>query len=277
VKETATQQSTYALGHSEQELERLSRQAQAFEPFTRQLLQQAEMSAGMRVLDVGCGSGDVAFLAADLVGPTGEVIGADRAAAAVQRATTRAQARDLRNVQFLEGDPTEMRFERPFDAVIGRLVLMYYPDPVDAVRRLAERVREGGLIIFQEFDVANCRSLPLAPTFERHTSWIKRTLSATGARTQLGLELYSVFVAAGLAGPKMRMDAVIGGGPDCPVYELVAEVTGSLLPVMEKLKIATATEVDVSSLAQRLRDEVVAARGVVLSPGLIGAWSRKLS
>jgi SAM-dependent methyltransferase len=276
MKETGTHQSTYALGHSEQELERLSRQAQVFEPFTRQLLQQAGISAGMRVLDVGCGSGDVAFLAADLVGPTGEVIGTDRAAAAAQRATARAQARDLQNVKFLEGDPAEMQFDRPFDAVIGRLVLMYYPDPVDALRRLAGHVREEGLIIFQEFDIANCRSLPLAPAYERHIRWIKQTLNATGARTQLGLELYSVYVAAGLPGPTMRMDALIGGGPDCPAYDLVAEVTRSLLPVMEKLKIATATEVDISSLAQRLRDEVVSAKGVVLSPGLIGAWSRQL-
>jgi hypothetical protein len=83
-------------------------------------------------------------------------------------------------------------------------------------------------------------------------------------------------VAAGLPGPTMRMDALIGGGPGCPAYELVADVTRSLLPVMEKLKIATATEVDVSSLAQRLRNEVVAAKGVVRSPGLIGAWSRRL-
>jgi ubiquinone/menaquinone biosynthesis C-methylase UbiE len=164
MKETATHQSTYALGHSEQELERLSRQAQVFEPFTRQLLQQAGINAGMRILDVGCGSGDVAFLAADLVGATGEVVGTDRAAAAVQRATARAQARDLRNVSFLEVDPAEMQFDRPLDAVIGRLVLMYYPDPVGTVRRLAGHVREGGLIIFQEFDIANCRSLPLAPT-----------------------------------------------------------------------------------------------------------------
>ena len=87
------------------------------------------------------------------------------------------------------------------------------------------------------------------------------------------MELHSVFVAAGLPGPTMRMDALIGGGPDCPAYELVAEVTKSLLPVMEKSKIATAAEIDVSSLRQRLRDEVVAARGVVLSPALIGAWS----
>ena len=275
MEETASQQSTYALGHSEQEFERLNRQSQAFEPFTRQLLQQSGISAGMRVLDVGCGPGDVAFLAADLVGPTGDVTGADRAIAAVERAAARAQARRVPNVKFLEGDPTELQFDRPFDAVVGRLVLMYYPDPVEALRKLAVHVREGGLVIFQEFDVANCRSLPLAPTFELSLDRIKRTLSATGARTQLGLDLYSVFVAAGLPGPSMRMDALIGGGPDCPIFDLVAEVTRSLSPAMEKLKIATAREVDISTLAQRMRDEVVAARGIVLSPVLIGSWSRK--
>jgi ubiquinone/menaquinone biosynthesis C-methylase UbiE len=276
MNKTATHQSTYALGHSDQELERLSRQAQIFEPFTRQLFQQAGISAGMRVLDVGCGCGDVAFLTADLVGATGEVIGADRAAEAVQRARERAQARHLENVKFLEGDPAEMHFDRMFDAIVGRLVLMYYPGPADTVQKLARHVRDGGLLVFQEFDFANCRSLPLAPTFERHTRWIGQTLSATGARTQFGLEMYSVFVDAGLPGPTMRMDAVIGGGPDCPAYALVTEVTRSLLPVMEKLKIATAAEVDIATLAERLRDEVVAAKGVVLSPGLIGAWSRKL-
>jgi cyclopropane fatty-acyl-phospholipid synthase-like methyltransferase len=71
MQQTASQPTTYALGHSDQELERLSRQAQVFEPFTRQLFQQAGLTTGMRVLDVGCGSGDVTFLAADLAGQAG--------------------------------------------------------------------------------------------------------------------------------------------------------------------------------------------------------------
>jgi SAM-dependent methyltransferase len=88
----------------------------------------------MRILDVGSGSGDVAFLAADLVGATGEVVGADRAAAAVQRATARAQARNLRNVKFLEGDPAEMRFDWLFDAVFGRLILIGNPELIQMRR-----------------------------------------------------------------------------------------------------------------------------------------------
>jgi ubiquinone/menaquinone biosynthesis C-methylase UbiE len=204
MKQMAPQQTSYVPGHSEEELDRLSRQAQAFEPFTRQLFQQAGITTGMRVLDVGCGSGDVAFLAADLVGPSGQVIGADRAAAALNRARARAQARGLGNVRFLEGDPTELAFDGPFNAVVGRLVLMYYPDPIDAVAKLAGHLLDGGLMVFQEIDIANCRSLPLAPTYERSVGWIKQALSTTGARTQLGLELYSVFVAAGL--PSLRCE-----------------------------------------------------------------------
>jgi 2-polyprenyl-3-methyl-5-hydroxy-6-metoxy-1,4-benzoquinol methylase len=268
-------QSFYALGHSEQELQRLSRQGQAIGPFTRQLFEEAGINQGMRVLDVGCGSGDVAFLTANLVGRSGEVVGVDRERKAVDWASARAHSRGITNVKFIEGDPAETEFDRQFDAIVGRLVLMYYPDPVEAIRKLIRHVRPGGLIVFQEVDLANARSLPVAPLYERSLTWIKQTLSASGARIYLGLELYPVFLAAGLPGPSMRMDVLIGGGPQCPVYEIVGELVQSLLPAMEKLKIATATEVGMSTLAQRMRDEVVALKGVILSAGFIGAWSRK--
>ena len=268
-------ESFYALGHSEQELQRLTLQGQAFEPFTRQLFEEAGISRGMRVLDVGCGSGDVAFLAADLVGPGGTVVGVDRERKAVDWADARARSRGIRNVNFVEGDPAEMEFDRPFDAVIGRLVMMYYPNPVGAVRKLMRHVRPEGLIVFQEIDLANACSLPVAPLFERSMTWIKQTLSGTGARIQMGLELYPVFLAAGLPGPSMRFDALIGGGPQCPVYEILAELVRTLLPVMEKLNIASAAEAQVSTLAERVRDEVVALNGIVRLAGFVGAWSRK--
>src|SRR5215472_4599366 len=268
-------QSFYALGHSERELQRLSRQGQSLAPFTRQLFEDAGISQGMRVLDVGCGSGDVAFLAADLVGPSGKVVGVDRERRAVDWANARADSQGRTNVNFVEGDPAETDFDQKFDAVVGRLVLMYYPDPVGALRKLIRNVRPGGLIVFQEVDLENARSVPVAPLYERCLTWIKQALSASGARINLGSELYPVFLAAGLPGPAMRMDALIGGGPQYPVYEIVAELVQSLLPAVEKLNIAGATEVGISTLAQRMRDEVVALKGVVVSAGFIGAWSRK--
>src|SRR5207245_6163289 len=156
----ASQQSSYALGHSQQELELLAHQAQLFAAFTRQLFEQAGIVPGMRILDVGCGAGDVAFLAAESVGPNGEVVGADRSAAAVEWAVARAQKQGISNVKFLEGDPVVLKFEQQFDAVVGRLVLMYYLDPIDAIRKLARHVRRGGLIIFQEFDMEYSSFVP---------------------------------------------------------------------------------------------------------------------
>jgi SAM-dependent methyltransferase len=96
------------------------------------------------------GAGHTAFLAADLVGESDEVIGADRVRAAVVAATKAAVARGLRNVTFREGDPTEMAFDRPFDAVVGRYVLLFQADPAVMVRKLAGHLRPGGAIVFHE-------------------------------------------------------------------------------------------------------------------------------
>ena len=127
----------YVLGHSERELDRLSTQARLLNPITLQFFREAGIVPGMRVLDVGSGVGDVAFVAADLVGDSGEVIGTDRGATAVVAATERAKARGLGNLSFREGDPAEMAFGKPFDAVIGRYVLWCQHDQGGTLRKLA--------------------------------------------------------------------------------------------------------------------------------------------
>jgi ubiquinone/menaquinone biosynthesis C-methylase UbiE len=135
----------YTLGHSDEELERLRVQSRFVEPITRQFFQEAGISAGMRVLDVGSGTGDVAFLTTDLVGETGEVIGTDKATAALSIARQRAAAKGSHNVSFRAGDPTEIAFDRPFDAVVGRYVLLFQADPAGMVRVLMKQhLRPGG-------------------------------------------------------------------------------------------------------------------------------------
>jgi ubiquinone/menaquinone biosynthesis C-methylase UbiE len=263
----------YVPGHSERELDRLSVQARMFEPFTRQLFREAGLLPGMRVLDVGCGSGDVAFLAGELVGPTGSVVGVDRAAAAIVRAKARAECQRMSNVQFVEGDPTLIRLDDGFDAIVGRLILMYYPNPIDALRKLPVHLRPGGIVVFQEFDASGCKSHPASPTYERCASWIIRTLQLSGADSHVGLRLYRIFRRSGLSAPILRLDGAISGGPSAP-YEALAEVVRSLLPVMERFGIATAAEVEIDNLAQRIRDEILAKDGVIVAPLLIGAWAR---
>jgi 2-polyprenyl-3-methyl-5-hydroxy-6-metoxy-1,4-benzoquinol methylase len=261
----------YVLGHSARELERLSTQARLYEPFTMQFFRDAGIKAGMRVLDVGCGSGDVSFLAARMVGPTGEVVGVDRVPAAVATATRRALELQLSNTRFVEGDPREIAFGRPFDAVVGRMVLVFSHDPSDMLCKLAAHVRPGGVIAFQETDFTGCRSLPALPLFNRCVRWIAESLERSGADTYLGLKLYAAFRTAGLPGPALCVHAGIGAGPDHPLYSVVADLIRALLPALEELGLATAADVDVETLRRRLSDEAVAAGGTAVGPSLVGA------
>ena len=142
----------YVLGHSDRELERLRTQARLVEPITREFFIEAGIVSGMRILDVGSGSGDVAFLAADLAGDKGLVVGVDRAPAAIEAAQRRAQARSLWNVSFREGDPAQMTFAESFDAVVGRYVLLFQADAAHLLGQLRRHLQPGGLIVFHEPD-----------------------------------------------------------------------------------------------------------------------------
>jgi SAM-dependent methyltransferase len=86
------------------EVARLEVQGKALAPATRMIFAEAGIRPGMRVLDLGCGAGDAAFVAADLVGPGGSVVGVDRSPDALARARLRAGQRSLTQVQFIEGD-----------------------------------------------------------------------------------------------------------------------------------------------------------------------------
>ena len=265
----------YALGHSSRELDRLSFQGTVLAPYTRQLLIEAGVTAGMHVLDVGSGSGDVSFLAAELVGPRGRVLGVDRSPEAVERARTTALRRTLCNVAFDVGDPAAMHFEKPFDAIVGRFVLMYQDDPAASLRSMMRYLREGGVVAFHELDTTACRSWPAVSAFDRAAWWLAEALRGSGARPELGLEMHSLFLDCGLPAPTMRTDVLISGNADSPVYDLVAEAVRTLVPTLEKLNIASAAEVQIDDLADRMRAGVAAKRGVATSYGLVGAWARK--
>ena len=144
---------TYALGRSDEEHKRLTEQATLFRPITERLFREAGITQGMRVLDVGSGAGDVAFLVSELVGPQGEVVGIDLDASALEMARERANLLGLSNVKFVEGDIRDAELDGDFDAAVGRLVLLYFAEPVVGLSAVVNRVRSGGLVVFQEMDM----------------------------------------------------------------------------------------------------------------------------
>lgn len=257
----------YVLGHSEKEFSRLRAQARFLESATRAFLQEAGLSVGMRILDIGSGAGDVAFLAADLVGQNGTVIGTDKVAAAVAAATASARERGLGNVSFQVGDPAGMSFEQPFDAVVGRYVLLFQADASAMLQALARKVRPGGLIVFHEPDWVSVRSVPAVETYERSCRWLQDVFRLSGTDSNMADRLYGIFVRAGLREPSMRMQTF-------GFLDALADLITTLMPAMERLGVATEAEVGIATLADRLKREVNAKGSVIVGRSEVGIWAR---
>lgn len=264
----------YALGHSRDELDRLVSQGWFMGDLTEHVFRRAGLAAGLRVLDLGCGAGDVSFLAARLVGPTGAVIGIDRSADAVATAQERARAAGLTNVEFIAQSVDEVTLPQPVDAVVGRLVLMYLADPAAVLRRVLAHVRPGGIVAFQELDTLSAVAEPPCPVFETAGRRINEALVRAGVDIRAGLRLPATFIAAGLPRPETLQMARVEHGPDAFGYQWIAQLTRTLLPLFERTGVATAAEVDVETLAERMRAEAVERQAVLVMPPLIGAWSR---
>ena len=182
----------YQLGSDASELERLDLQGRVLAPATRTILETAGLARGMRVLDLGAGAGDVSFVATELVGSNGEVVGIDQSPDSLAKATARADQRGLSNVRFVVGDIHDPAPDGPYDAIIGRLVLMYVSDPAAVLRRQASLLRSGGVVVPIEFDLHSARSLPSTPLVTQALSWLVEAFAAAHIDPALGPRLWAV-------------------------------------------------------------------------------------
>jgi SAM-dependent methyltransferase len=242
---------------------------------TRQYFVEAGLAPGLRVLDVGSGAGDVAFLVAELVGPEGDVVGTDVAAAAVDAASREAEARGLRWVRFELGDPAEMEFEGLFDAVVGRYFLPFQADPSRTLRRLSRHVRRGGIIAFHEPDWTAVRSVPPVPLYEGACNWIAETTRMSGTPWNFADRVHAVFVDAGLSTPHMRMQTLLVGAEHAgPWISALADIVETLAPTIVECGVATDSDIDVATFRERLSADVLSTGGAIFGRTEVGAWVR---
>ncbi len=263
----------YALGRTQQEYSRLARQGEIMKPMTRRLFTEAGIQPGMRVLDLGSGAGDVCMLLAELVGPSGKVIGLDLDDQALQHAHERAAAAGFNNITFTHSDFTHYVPDVPLDAIVGRLVLMYQVDPAEALSKLTRHLRPGGIVAFIEPWFQS----PPGPdsTIKKSISCVVETLRRSGAHVDLGPRIHRVFESAGLPLPTMRFEAVMDPRPDSPIYDYIAETVANILPKAIEYGIPGASEIDVASISARLRAEMSTVGYAMLTSPMICAWCVK--
>ena len=268
----------YVLGQSIQEQERLMLQARVLRPYTERFFRAAGIEPGMRVLDLGSGVGDVALLAADLVGPGGCVLGLDRDAKGLERAQQRTvEQRCSSWVSFQTTNFDEFSTSEEFDAIVGRYVLMYQKDAAATLRHMMHFLKPGGIVLFHEVDFAITEwSYPPCEIHDQVAGLILDVFRRAGLPPDFGLRLGPTYVAAGLPFPAMVAERFVGGGRGSLYYSWLAATLISLAPRLPDMGLSLPLGVVANhTLAARLEAEVVARGSQLNGSTQFGAWARK--
>ena len=113
-------------------------------PLFDAMLAEARIGPGMRVLDVGAGTGDQTLPVAGMVGPTGSVLAVDVSAAMLALLDEDARAAGLTNVETRAGDARALDLPpASFDAAVSANCLQFVPDPDEALRRIRPALKPG--------------------------------------------------------------------------------------------------------------------------------------
>ena len=263
----------YVLGHSDSELARLERQAGFFGEMTRDVLERAGVKPGMRVLDIGCGVGDVTQIAASLVGNRGRVLGIDISDQALAAARSRANAKKLKQVEFRSGGVDAFTAFAEYDAIIGRFILIHLPDARASIARIKDMASKGTPIAFAELDLTSTSSTRPLPLMMENVERIADLYRAAGFEPDMGSNLYATFRGAGLE-PHLIGHTRIGNSREIDGFDYLVESVRSLAPIMAKLGIATPEEIGLDTLRARLLAEAEKTDACIFYPRFIGAWAR---
>ncbi|GAA2806719.1 methyltransferase domain-containing protein [Kitasatospora paracochleata] len=158
-----------------------------------------ELRPGQAVLDVGCGPGTITADLADLVGPSGRVIGVDSSAEVLAEARAHAAERGAANLAFEVADVYRLPYgDGEFDVVHAHQVLQHLADPVAALRELRRVTAPGGVVAVRDADYAAMAWYPQPPELDEWLALYRRIARANGGEPDAGRRLLAWARAAGL-------------------------------------------------------------------------------
>jgi SAM-dependent methyltransferase len=186
----------------------------------------------------------------------------------------RAREAGMSNISIIEGGfDAIMSGHGSLDAAVGRRVLMYQPDAVNAVTQLARAVRPGGLVAFHEHDTIPVNDgRALLPLHDQVRGWLREMLRHEGANLNMGFDLHGALSAAGLVVERVRAQAnLLTPTSDYPIATIIRAV----LPRLLANGVVTEEDVDIETLDARLAAERRKANATVVWEMVFCAWARK--
>jgi SAM-dependent methyltransferase len=262
----------YILATGKKDVQRLRLLHEAYGPGTEAALHRAGLHPGIRVVEVGSGSGNIACWVAEQVGPSGSVVGIDNSSAQVEQARKNAKKRGLTNIEFQLADAYAPPLpEGTFDLAYCRLVLMHLTDPLAALRSIRSLVKPGGKILCEELDLEFSLCDPAAEAFSQFVKLNHELGHRRGEHFRLGASLHRLFREAGLANPQVHSNfpMVVRGEVKRVLWLTFVEFA----PELVREQLATQATVDqVAAELKALADDDTTLFGLPLT---VQVWAQR--
>ncbi|WP_419801483.1 class I SAM-dependent methyltransferase [Mucilaginibacter sp.] len=247
------------------------------EDITRKLIEIADIRPGSKVLDLGCGDGNVTFLLSDYIGADGIVVGIDSNENAIDRAKKKSKELGLSNIYFYVVDLTkDVKIKHfNFDAIIVRRVLMYLPNPQKTIATAIELLVPGGLFLVQENNISSTpiglKSLPL---HRKVNNLIKKTLEKENVNFNIGFELNTILINTGLNVETAWAEAVLSTVNQQTSWAFLAHVMKERMLVHKVIN--NVSELELETLGERLTKERMENNTTFITDLVFCAVARKV-
>src|SRR5262245_11811243 len=200
----------YILATGGKDVKRLRLLHEVYGPGTEALFHRVGLRDGLRVVEIGCGSGNIACWVAQQIAPSGSVTAIDVSPEQIEQARQQAQRRNLRNIDFHVADAYSPRLpEGSFDLVYCRLVLSHLTRPAAALAAMRSLARPGGLVVCEEIDIACWLCDPPATVMSRFFALNAALGERRGEDFYLGASLHRMVRAVGFARPEVGTNFVL--------------------------------------------------------------------
>jgi len=201
-----TEEKTYIIEGGEEGKKRLNVLSEILYDYTKSVIEEDGKITGKKFLDVGSGGGNVALMAAKMVGETGHVTAIDFDAEIVRLAEAEAKSQNVLNIQYAVTDAYKIDYNGEFDIAYSRFLLSHLEKPEMVLNNMLKSLKPGGRIIVEDIDFSGHFCYPPCSAFDAYIEYYITAAKNTGQNPTMGLSLFQLFKTAGIN--NIRVDVV---------------------------------------------------------------------
>ena len=184
-------ENSYVIGVGKDDEERLSLLNELFGKTSKDLLLKSGLKPGMRVLEVGCGTGNMTKWIAKQVGDHGHVTAVEITSEQIQ--ITKDNCSESNNITFVESSLFDLKTSQKFDLIYSRFLIMHLQNPFEGLQHLTQLLKPNGILVSEEATNSITACYPESPIFKKNRELVLALFKKKNLDFDIGEKLYSYF------------------------------------------------------------------------------------